>query len=138
MNSQEKSTIYIPKTVILSIEELRERLKHWQKVLRLQDWIIIVDFAEGSVIHGDASNQHSASLKRARVLIASEETWKPSQYQPEHDMELDIVHELLHLHFSGMETPNEGPGCWSFEGGIECIATALIGLHREAEIGENE
>ena len=55
--------------------------------------------------------------------------------EPEHDMELDLVHELIHLHI----TPNDGDdSSWRFdiiEQGVECLAYAFVTLNREV-IGE--
>ncbi|GAA0390457.1 hypothetical protein [Paenibacillus motobuensis] len=123
--------------VILTEEELRAKCAGWQKILRLQDWIVITKIKrdrdmtlEG--VCGECSWQLSKRMAAINIL-------DPIDYPPEtierHDMELTLVHELLHLHFAalhdqgGNETPEEQA--------IEAISRGLVYLARRGGEREN-
>lgn len=73
------------------IKRLNQYLKHWQKVLNLQDWDLelkLIEFkrADGYPQSGDI--KVDSKNKKAIVLITKEETGKDSAV---------ILHELIHL-----------------------------------------
>lgn len=89
------------KEVIFTDEQLQEKLKQWQERLRLQDWLVKVKIGRQREMQlnrlGEISfNTHT---KTARITILD-----PIDYDDwgKQDMENTLVHELLHLHFSGI------------------------------------
>lgn len=116
--------------VILTEEELRVKCCEWQRILRLQDWIVVTkikrdrDMALEGVC-GECSWQ--LSKRMAAINILDPIDYPPDSIEP-HDMELTLVHELLHLHFAALhdQDENEIPE----EQAIEAISRGLVYLAR--------
>jgi hypothetical protein len=76
---------------------LENRLRYWQKVLRLQDWDITVKTARMSQLSKPdrlAEVMEDPYHKTAEILIL-EKVDAPGQ-----DQEASLVHELVHIHLS--------------------------------------
>ncbi|WP_416149421.1 hypothetical protein ACM26V_00025 [Salipaludibacillus sp. HK11] len=89
--------------VILTEDQLNERAAYWQKVLGLQDWDVQVKKARAEAFDGDREGEceYLSNSKTARIRILDESHY-PTDAWDEQDMELTLVHELLHLHFSAI------------------------------------
>lgn len=87
--------------IILDKEQLEERLSHWQSKLRLQDWIIEVSIARGRDMMENTSAcvNWTLSKKMASIKLVDPIDY-PDDVMGVRDMENDLVHELLHLHFA--------------------------------------
>lgn len=121
--------------VILNEEELQERLKYWQEKLRLQDWIVEVQISRGKDMMEDtcACVDYTLSKKMASVKILDPIDY-PDDVMGERDMENDLVHELLHLHFAPInEHFNDDNEIYSTfeEQAVESIASGLISAERK-------
>lgn len=96
-------------------------LDFWQRILRLQDWRITLTICKRGVLPdgvvGGVKPQMDSMTATIRVLHPIHHI----DYQPG-DLELTIVHELLHLHFWPL-TKSENP---AEERAIEMIADALL------------
>lgn len=72
------------------MSELKKILKNWQRILLLENWFLSIkivdfkrkDYRQSGDIKVDSKN------KKATILLT---------YQPFHDEETTIVHELVHL-----------------------------------------
>ncbi|WP_153017279.1 hypothetical protein [Alkalihalobacillus trypoxylicola] len=121
------------KEVILNDEQLQEKLTFWQKKLRLQDWIIEVRVARASEIERNRAAEVSWVLpkKMASICILDQEDY-PRGLMGERDMENDLVHELLHLHFAPIHDFNSDNEHYEIyeEQAIESITYGLIALER--------
>ncbi|MFD0868777.1 hypothetical protein [Paenibacillus residui] len=122
--------------VILTEEELRTKCAEWQKILRLQDWIVVTGIKRGrdmtlQGVCGECSWQLQKRMAAINVLDPVD--YPPDLIEP-HDMELTLVHELVHLHFASLQTPNEDNT--AEEQAIEAISRGLITLARRG--GERE
>jgi hypothetical protein len=120
-----------PTAILLTQEELESRCTYWQKVLRLQDWDVHVRIARQCDFNNEeAIGECRATLtkKTALIYVLDPVDFHPASEWPQ-DMEEILVHELLHLHFDPF---------WSWkhrttqEQAIQCIATGLVRVHREA------
>ncbi len=87
---------------LYTIDQLRERLAYWQRVLRLQDWDIQISIARMSTFEkqGSAAEVHTYERTRTvRIKILDPEDYaglNPAALRPQ-DMEYSIVHELMHV-----------------------------------------
>lgn len=120
---------------VLTKEELQERLAHWQKVLRLQDWDVKVVVVRASQMEcgGNAGeNTWQLSTKTALIKLCDPVDW-PEDTRWEQDMEETLVHELLHLHMALFQPEHDTLEHAMMEQAICCIATGLVALHRQAQ-----
>ncbi len=112
-------------------------LAEWQKILRLQDWEITVQFVRGHEIDGDqAWISHEENHKRATIRLRDPVDLISKDWS-EDSPETSLVHELLHLHilpFGRTEPRTRDRVC--VEQAIELITGALIGLKRRADAKE--
>ena len=101
----------------------------WQKRLRLQDWdvyIYFVRYYEMKCSDADGECTYDLSRKDAQINILCEDDCPEPV-----DIEVVLVHELLHLHFAEWtERHDECPV--SGELAIDIIAQTLVNLKREA------
>lgn len=117
----------------MTIEHLRERLAYWQRVLRLQDWDIVLDFADQRDM---PSMTHRGSLeaqwnyRRALIKIADPATTRFEnlafhQRFGSDDAEHTLVHELVHLILPSDGVPEDAE-----EYAVESLTKALLHLDR--------
>jgi hypothetical protein len=123
--------------VILTQEQLEERLRYWQHRLRLMDWVIFAEVCRMRDIDGiDARTIYVLPLKNARIWVGDETDYNPTVPLPL-DMELNLVHELLHIVMGeitdDIEREERGPKYNAMEQSIEAIAYALVHLERERQ-----
>jgi hypothetical protein len=120
--------------VILTQEELGQKLQEWQKRLRLQDWIIKVRTARAYELPEASMACVNSTLenKTASILILDPIDYEPGLMLPQ-DMENSLVHELLHLHLLPIHGDDDSKHV-AVEQAIECIASGLIAAHRENTI----
>jgi len=112
-------------------EWIRERIRYWQRVLRLQDWEVDFDInrfyemniANRAEVHWDLNH------KMARIDIRPPADVVPSSRKYT-KYDAIIVHELLHLHFAPLDKwPKGSTENILLEQAIEAIAQALADRH---------
>ncbi len=122
------------KDVILTEEQLNERLKYWQEKLRLQDWIIEVKISRAKELMQDtcACVHWTLSKKMGSIKILDPIDY-PDDVMGVRDMENDLIHELLHLHFAPINDRLNDNDFYSMfeEQAIESIAYGLIETERK-------
>jgi len=109
----------------------RDQVIAWQKILRLQDWKIEVEFwphkALGASVAKTESNLNNKSalivLRYPDDLAAVEHDWPAGEAG---DYDLSIVHELLHL----MMRPMDCQLLWAEEQACNLLASAFVSLYR--------
>lgn len=129
--------------VILTNEELRARCDEWQRLLRLQDWTVVVKRVRASEYRDGASLAGRCEFnveKRAAIVKLTE----PEDYQAQankdfeavQDMELTLVHELLHLYFAPLNRVIARDSLEERfeENAVHALADALVGLKRSMGI----
>lgn len=103
----------------------------WQKPLRLQDWLITIEFWPHNALGSDVAKvQMNANNKSAVLALrypdeisAVAHEWPVGEAG---DYDLSIVHELLHLMFQSMQSQCEV----GEEQSCNLIASALVQLYR--------
>lgn len=126
--------MYSSVEIILTKEQLEERLRYWQKLLRLQDWHIVIQICRGRDIdESDARCEQLQGLRQAIIKIADPVDWAPTVPLPL-DMEWNLVHEMLHIVWglptAHIDRNDGGPEVWAMEAAIESTTHALINLER--------
>jgi hypothetical protein len=126
--------------VIFTDEQLREKLKEWQKRLRLQDWIITASIKRARDLKDDSQACVSWVLtkKMATIGIMDSIDYPPDSMVSQ-DMEISLVHELLHLHFAPIsDMDDESIFQIAEEQAIESISYGLVDALRNRNDGGEE
>lgn len=116
---------------------LKELLKKWQAILRLQDWNIKIRWVKHYDLANDTKGQCRWVLGKKAALISILE---PEDFDPsikwEQDPECTVVHELLHLHIAPLDDGDEWRGLKDkmMEQAICSISEALVNCDRAPAI----
>jgi len=117
---------------------LTEIVRHWQRVLRLEDWNILVEVARAVTLGPDTLSDITANVNRRDAVMRLLHPWDLSLVASifpmgdAQDYELSIIHELIHLHLP-MDSPDGSPAGVALEQAINVLSRALIGLDREPQ-----
>lgn len=119
--------------VILSPGQAADVCMRYQKLLRLQDWRVEVVIVPKSKLRTRTQAQIDWLLLRRSATIS---LLRPADYrrlfrEPQ-DMELDIVHELCHLHLLGLGVIDGTPEDIAQEQAIEALSEGIVTLARAA------
>jgi hypothetical protein len=119
--------------VILTEDELRAKCVEWQRILRLQDWIISVGIFRKRDMKGEnrcGEVEWTLEKRMASIRILDPVDY-PDGLMEEQDMELTLVHELLHLHLVAVTPDHEDElrHC-ALEQAIDAISRGLVALKR--------
>lgn len=123
-------------SVIYDLDQLAARLDYWTERLRLQDWdfqVQIVRDRDMSLANTQADIQIIPTKKTARISVLDPLDYEPSCWN-EQDMEVSLVHELLHIHFDGIgprENSEDDPRLLQEEIAVNTLSHALVTLDRE-------
>lgn len=127
---------YSPREVILTEQELRNLCRWWQEVLGLSDWYIKVNIKRAYDMPRDFQGECSWTFARREAVIKILDS---SDYDPDfafpQDMELTLVHELLHVRYGPAAEPEDTATKWLYEQATEDIARALVALKRASKEG---
>lgn len=119
--------------VILTEDQLRGKCAEWQKILRLQDWIITLRITRQRDMNlkGNAEIEATLPKRMATIRILDPVDYPDGLAEPQ-DMELSLVHELLHIHlFPLFADREEEMRMIAEEQAIEAISRGLIALNRK-------
>lgn len=117
---------------IVDEEKLKELCKEWQERLHLQSWDIVVKIfraEEFQLKECQGENCWDLRVCKSFIRILDPIDYKSTAW--EYDMEVCLVHELLHLHFMSFEPKNDGLEHDYMESVIERLADVLVKLKRE-------
>lgn len=104
----------------------------WQKILRLQDWEVTIDYYRArDFTNADALGECTFNINSREGFI---KILNPIDYDGEYDLEWIVVHELLHLHFADWTAKNNYECPVSGEQAIDSIAQALTRLNKAGDI----
>src|SRR6266446_1606142 len=115
---------------VVSSEQVHEWLHLCQKRLHLEDWKVEVkyvriwDLEQGTLGHIDWSAPH----KTAVIKVLNPADYELPRDRVPADMELSIVHELVHLHLSALPLNKSSRN--AEEQVVTMIANALVDLER--------
>jgi hypothetical protein len=113
-------------------QELLRLCENWQKILRLQDWLIYVEVCRASDLPDGVAGHSKIDIlkKRAVIAILDEGDYDP-QSAWAYDLEKTLVHELLHLHFeTNKELTNEQ--YVALEQGVDILSGVLVDIKHGA------
>ena len=114
---------------ILTEKQLKNSLKEWQAILRLQDWDIEVQLCPQHTLVQESLGEvtYSDNRKKAIIRIPTPDTFH-SEIDEGQDMVDLLVHELLHLHlvFVRREAPEI-----DLESAVNRIGGALVKMYDE-------
>jgi hypothetical protein len=110
---------------------LNQKLWLWQKRLKLQDWNIAVKLAPVSHLRPKTLGNINWDRKQKSAVISvmSPDDYKLRGQAMLDDMEMTVVHELVHLHLSGL--PRSEDTKKVEEQAVNMLADALIRLDRK-------
>ena len=118
--------------VVFTQKELEDSLAEWQKRLRLDAWDVRIGiYRERSFDGGGRSGEISYSIESGKAVI---KLLDPVDYPDEdfpQDMEVTLVHELLHLKFAAFTPQDDTLEHRLFEQTVESMAHLLFALKRE-------
>jgi hypothetical protein len=114
---------------------VREKLALWQNRLKLQDWNITLEISHpGDLRRGTLGNiRWDAEKKTARIRVLSASEYHAPLRATLQDMELTVVHELIHLEFSGVTRNEESRSAESRtaeEDAVNRMAETMLRLDR--------
>ena len=93
---------------IVEQKELEKLCKEWQDKLHLQNWDIIVKICRKTEFElSDVTGENCWDLRVCKSYIRILDPIDYLKTSWPYDMEVVLVHELLHLHFMSFE-PKEG------------------------------
>lgn len=110
----------------MDLAELQELCRSYQRLLRLQDWRITVQFMEEDEADVVGCSDYLVPGKLAIIKIIKEENYNFDRWLEPYDPELILAHELGHILFY----PVDREGCLEFEFALEATAEALVKLRR--------
>lgn len=121
-------------SVIFNEDELQAKCAEWQKILRLQDWIIYPSVCRArdfNLPKSQAEIEPVLQKRMATIRILDQVDYPPDSVEPQ-DMELSLVHELLHIHLFPLFADREDEMRQvAEEQAIEAISRGLIALARK-------
>lgn len=120
----------------MTIEELRERCKVWQGRLRLSDWDVTVEIKRARDMQNDdcaGEVERILNVRRAWIVLRDLVDTR-SECQDENDLEITLVHELIHLYTEPLDLPSTGLKHTAEEQMIDALARALVALDREGKV----
>ena len=118
--------------VVVTNEQVHDWLHLWQKRLRLEEWKIDVkivrvwELEQGTLGHIDWSIPH----KTATIKVLNPADYELPKDKIPADIELSVVHELVHLHLSVLPLNKSSRG--AEEQVVSMIADALVNLEHES------
>lgn len=114
----------------LTPKTVGKRCKLWQERLRLSDWKVVVKIVKRSeMVTQDSLAECAWNLERKRADVHLLDT-RARTTDENPDMEADLVHELLHLHFAPFWDHEDNNKAVPQEQAIDIIAEALVAAYR--------
>jgi hypothetical protein len=121
--------------VNLTLKQLRKAAVWWSKKLRIEDWKITVLSVHNNDMEAVANSTTTSSRGEAVIRISPVWSRGPKD-RDEYDLEIDLVHELLHIKFDAVsrlcDTKDLDPEIYTMvmERNIETLAQMLVELRR--------
>lgn len=115
----------------MTITQLKKLSVEWQRVLRLQDWLVKVQYSRNHEMQSISSVGQChwfIESKEATISILDPADRRPCNWP--HDEEQTLVHELLHLHFAPFAAQEDSPAAIAQEQAIDLITWGLINTKR--------
>jgi hypothetical protein len=120
--------------VILTLEELLERLAYWQTHLGLTEWEFVLKVGRFSGLRDcQADVNWNLSKRQALIKILDAADYDANGFDWPQDMEESLLHELLHCHLAVLHREDETDLAEiGHEWAVNSLARALVTLARQA------
>jgi hypothetical protein len=124
---------FVTQKPVVTDAQVHDWLQVWQRRLRLEDWKIDVkivrvwELEQGTLGHIDWSIPH----KTATIKVLNPVDYELPKDRIPADMELSVVHELVHLHLSVLPLNKSSRN--AEEQVVSMIADALVNLEHEPQ-----
>ena len=119
------------KAYIFTEDELVDLCREWQERLRLEHWDIALRIARACDFTNEGDAEITWVLSKAKAIM---KILDPVDYPAgpfKQDMEISLVHELLHLHFAPFDHSTDGSmENTMMERATDHIAITLVNLKR--------
>lgn len=116
----------------LTQPKVRRWLAKWTRVLKLQDWEIVVAIRPREKLKG-ADGLFDHTLARKYAFIQLSEPWAEPELNEFYDPEHTLVHELIHIHFAPFQSNvPDSPEDVAQEQAVDAWAASLIFKEKEA------
>lgn len=113
-----------------TVADLAKDVAWWQKMLRLEDWRITITISTLGAMRGNLGQvEIESDRKLARLTMAQGSDYREKALYHQ-DMEVTLVHELLHLTFREYRIFNAKYE----EAVVEMLSLALVGARRGKEV----
>lgn len=117
---------------IFTEDELKKLCAFWQNQLKLNNWRIAIGIERKTAFNNSQSTgeiEFVSALNKAVIKILDPSDYPQSPF--EQDMEISLVHELLHLHFALFEPKSDDSlEFLIMESTIEQLANILVEMKR--------
>ncbi len=122
--------------VILTEDDLKQKCKEWQEILSLQDWDVKPGIYRADSFKTEGSQAECDWVlkeKMAIIRILDPVDYPENKLWPQ-DMEISLVHELIHLHVAPFDETKAGSlQEIMMEQATDLIARALVRLIRASK-----
>jgi hypothetical protein len=128
----------VPEQASWTQEDCERVCREWQQRLRLQDWDVRLMLVSSRELT-EAKAELTVWIPKKRVatirLVDPSDAYLNADHYDRRDVEVDIVHELLHLYTDGIlgDRSTDSPENTCAEQMADAVARALVNLHREAQ-----
>lgn len=117
------------------LDMLREMLAYWLPVLRLSDWKVDLRSVSMADLDGAIARNTTYLSNKSCLLLVSRLDSRTTSRQ--YDLEEDLVHEIVHLHFDTLSRFADMPDGGALEKialeqPVEALSVALVGLRRQS------
>lgn len=114
--------------------QCEQQLRMWQQALRLQDWIITLQFWPHEALGDSVARTNISKFQKSAVIALRyphdlgpvERDW-PAEEAGDYDMSL--VHELLHILLHDMDSSVE----WAEEQVCNIVSRAIVHMYRNGQ-----
>lgn len=131
-------TLLIPAQAVWTQEDCEQTCRFWQQRLRLQDWDVRLLLVSSRELD-KARAELTVWIPKKRVatirLVSPGDAHLSSEHYDQRDVEVDIVHELLHIYTDGIlgNSSTDSPETTYAEQMADTVAKALVALYRKAQ-----
>lgn len=124
-------------TCVYSLSEVTARLEYWQRILNLTEWTLSVEIVRRDKFDGLLlGDVEILPLKQIAVIRLLDPIDFVADYGfiSKHDMELTLVHELLHVRLHGMQDDALAVRKFIEERAVHALSMTLTNFHRNGAL----
>ena len=119
---------------VISMTQLRKQCAYWQRALRLQDWEVKLTVSRRSQFTMPRCQgviDWVLPTRQAYITLLDPRDFPGTPFM--HDIEVTLVHELLHLYVAPFHADEDTLADHAQEQMIDALAQALVRLRKQAD-----